>query len=68
MAEEDSIVYTHHIFTRSSVVGRLGCLHVSAVVNSAAVNRRACIFSNQRFVWIYAQEWLDPMVILFFSF
>ena len=63
-------MYMHHItyFTHSSVVGRLGCLHVLAVVNSAALNRSACIFLNQRFVWICAQEWLDPMVILFLSF
>ena len=69
-AEEDSIIYMHHIifFTHSSVVRQLGCLPILAIVNSAAVNRSACIFLNQRFVWIYAQEWLDPMVILFLSF
>ena len=31
-------VYTHHIFIHSSADGRLGCFHVLAPVNSAAVN------------------------------
>ena len=31
-------MYMDHIFTRSSVSGRLDCLHVLAVVNSAAMN------------------------------
>ena len=38
MAEEYSIVYMYHIFfIRSSVDGHLGCFHVLAMVNSAAV-------------------------------
>ena len=39
MAEYYSIVYIYHIFSiHSSVDGRLGCAHVLAIVNSAAVN------------------------------
>ena len=39
MAEQYSIVYIYHIFIHSSVK-HLGCVHVLALVNSAAVNIR----------------------------
>ena len=38
MSEQYSIVYMYHILIHSSVDGHLGCFHVSAIVNSAAVN------------------------------
>ena len=44
MAEKYSIVYIYHIFfIHSSVNGHLGCFHVLAIINSAAVNTRVPI-------------------------
>ena len=59
MTKQYSIVYMHHIFfIHSSVDGHLGCFHVLAVVNSAAVSIWGTyILSDYGFLQIYAQEW-----------
>ena len=48
----------HIFFICSSVNGHLGCFHILAIFNSAAVNTGgACIFLNYSFVQIFTQEW-----------
>ena len=62
----------HILFIHSSVDGHLGCFHLLAFVNSAAVNAvvqislRAPAFSS--FGCVPMVELLDPIVALFFIF
>ena len=49
MAESYSIVYMYHVFPiQSSVHGLLGCSHVLAVVNRAAVNMRVHVSFSRK--------------------
>ena len=49
MAEQYAIEYMYHIFfIHSSVNGHLGCFHIRAIVNSAAVNTGVHVPGMQR--------------------
>ena len=57
----------HVFFIQSSVVGRLGCFHVLAVINSASVNIRVHIpFRIMVFLdKCPAMKLLDHMIVLY---
>ena len=67
-----SIYLSHISFIYSSVAGRLGCFHVLAIVNSAAMNTRVHVsFQIRVFVfsgYIPGVGLLDHMTILFLVF
>ena len=67
MAEYYFVVYMYHIFIHSSDYGYLGCFHVLAIVNSAAISIWVCEsqFSLDRCPGVGL---LDYMVILFLVF
>ena len=64
----------HNFFTYSSVDGHLGCFHVRAIVNSAAMNNGIHVSFSILVSSGYMPEWdigvglLGHMVVLFLAF
>ena len=64
----------HNFFTYSSVDGHLGCFHVRAIVNSAAMNNGIHVSFSILVSSGYMPEWdigvglLGHMVVLFLFF
>ena len=68
ITEEYTTVYIYHSFLiYSSADGHLGCFHVLAIINSAAVNIGKRVSFSSGYLRVYAQQW-DSWVIWQFYF
>ena len=51
------LIYKAVIISAIQQNEHLGCFHVLAIINSAAMNIGVHVFSNYGFLWIDAQQW-----------
>ena len=65
-------MYTHHIvFIYSSVYRHLGCFHVLAIVNSAAMNIEVHVYTMEYYsvikrneIMLFAAVWVNTEIII----